>query len=334
MVARRLAALLLVASSACIAATGCTKEVEDDSATDDGANGPTDDGDGSRSDDLVAERQLSGSELPSKTIALTFDDGPGPRTAELADYLASKGIKATFFINGKNAPGRQRQLQAVVDDGHIIGNHTQNHLQLTSLSTAKIISEVTQTDDVIKEFQPNGPWLLRAPYGAWNGNTARVTNSTAMSKYVGSIFWNEGGQLTSTAAADWDCWGKHVSIQRCGELYLQEIRKNGKGISLMHDIHSNTIDMVKTIIVPTLLAEGWKFASLPEVPAIARALGTAGTTPPSEGPTQCQSASLGRPVDENVCVQSHSDSKWYRCVGGDWKLSVQTDPKCTQKFPQ
>jgi peptidoglycan/xylan/chitin deacetylase (PgdA/CDA1 family) len=329
MIARRLTAFALLSTAGCFAVAGCTKTVEED-AIDEAAPA---DGDGSNEDALVGEHQLSGSELPEKTIALTFDDGPGARTQELAEYLGSQSIPATFFINGKNAPGRQRALQAVIDQGHIIGNHTQNHLQLTSLSAAKVIDEVTRTDDVIRQFQPEGPWLLRAPFGAWNGSTARAVNSTAMTKYVGSIFWNMGGQLTASAAADWDCWGKHVSIQRCGELYLNEIRNRGKGISLMHDIHSNTVDMVKTIIVPTLIAEGWHFAKLTDVPAIQRALGTAGAGP-AESPTQCQSASLGHPVDENVCVQSHSDSKWYRCVAGDWRLSTESDPSCTQKFAQ
>lgn len=315
--------LLLIAGTL----AGCAADTED--AADDGV--ATDDGDGVSTQDLVGENQLTGSELPNKTIALTFDDGPGPRTEELATFLAGKGIHATFFINGKNAPGRQKALKAVVDHHHILGNHTQNHLQLTSLGAAKIASEVKETDDVIKEYQPKGPWLLRAPFGAWNGATARAVNATAMKKYTGSIFWNEGGELTATAAADWDCWAKGLTVKRCGELYLQEIRRNGKGITLMHDTHSQTIDMVKTVVLPALIAEGWKFATLPEVPAIKRAIAGAGSAPTADD--ECHSATLARDVAENTCVQARSDSLWYRCIDGEWNKTTSSDAKCTKKYP-
>ena len=93
-----------------------------------------------------------------------------------------------------------------------------------------------------------------------------------MKKYVGSVFWDVGGELTSHSAADWDCWGKGVSVQRCGELYLQEIRAKKHGIVLMHDVHGKTVDMMKQIL-PTLKAEGYKFAALTDVPSVKRAIG-------------------------------------------------------------
>src|SRR4029079_3180630 len=115
-----------------------------------------------------------GGELPDKTVSLTFDDGPGARTAELAEFLAGQGIRATFFINGKNVPGRQAAIDAVVGHGHLLANHTQNHLQLTKLASAKVLSEVEQTDAFLVRAQPDGPFVLRAPFGAWNGTTTRA----------------------------------------------------------------------------------------------------------------------------------------------------------------
>ena len=327
MVARRLLALLLVATSACVASAGCAVETDD---ADDGAE-ETVAGDGdAREDALVAERQLSGSELPEKTIALTFDDGPGRRTAELADYLAAQGVKAAFFINGSKVAGRQAAVDQVVGRGHLLANHTHNHKQLTKLSAASIIKEIADTDAIISDAQPQGPWVLRAPFGAWNGTVARAVNASDMKKYVGSVFWDEGGELTATTAADWDCWGKGVSVERCGELYLNEIRKKKHGIVLMHDIHDKTVDMVK-LILPTLMAEGYKFSALQDVPSVKRALAAA-STPAADD--QCQSATLGRPVDENVCVQSRSTHTWSRCVDGEWIGSTgPSDTKCIQRFP-
>ena len=179
-------------------------------------------------------------------------------------------MHGTFFINGKNVPGRQGAVDTIVGRGHLLANHTQNHLQLTKLSGDKVVKEIADTDAFIARAQPNQPFVIRAPFGAWNGKTASAINATTMKKYVGSVFWDVGGELTSHSAADWDCWGKGVSVQRCGELYLQEIRAKKHGIVLMHDVHNKSVDMMKQIL-PTLKAEGYKFAALTDVPSVKRA---------------------------------------------------------------
>lgn len=286
-------------------------------------------GDGTQQDELVAERQLNGSELPDKTLSLTFDDGPGERSGELADYLASAGVKATFFINGSNVAGRQGTIDEIARRGHLLANHTQNHRQLTKLSAASIVKEIADTDAILSAVQPDGPWIVRAPFGAWNGAVARAVNASDMRKYVGSVFWDAGGALTSKAAADWDCWAKGVSVERCGELYLNEIRTKRRGIVLSHDIHGRTVDMMKQIL-PTLIEEGYTFVALEDVPSVKRAI--AGASAPA-AEDQCQSATLGRPVDEDVCVQSRSTRTWSRCVDGDWIRSTGvSDARCTQRF--
>ncbi len=326
MVSRLLIGLVLVSSA--VAFAGCTVETE----------APPEEpfiegsGDGDGADEIVSEHQLTGSELPDHTLALSFDDGPGPRTKELAEYLATQNIKATFFINGRNVPGRQSALDAVVGRGHLLANHTQNHLQLTKLTSTKLMSEITLTDNAIAAIEPNGPWLIRPPFGAWSGATARIVNGTPMKKYVGSVFWDVGGVLTATAAADWDCWGKKLSVEKCGSLYMSEMRTKKRGIVLMHDVHSQTIDMVK-LIVPTLKAEGWKFVSVLDAPSIKRALASNAAGPTAND--ACSSATLGRSVPETTCVQARSDTKWHRCQDAEWlAASGPNDPTCTgQKFP-
>lgn len=314
----------LFAVAACTFASvpGCAPAAEDDGGIAEPGDGDT------AEEDIVSERQLMGSELPDKTFHLTFDDGPGPRTAELAEFLAARNIKATFFINGSKVPGRQRAIDVIVGRGHLLANHTHNHLQLTRQSDAKVVSEIALTDAVIVAAQPNGPSIVRAPFGAWNGNVSRAVNASAMKKYVGSVFWDVGGALTTTAAADWDCWGKGVAVSRCGELYLTEMRAKKRGIVLFHDIHDKTVDMVKEI-VPKMIAAGFRFAPLEEVPSVKRALANAGADVPGAG---CSSATLGRTVAENACVQSVRDRKWYRCVSGEWASSAgATDARCTSR---
>jgi len=330
MFSRRIVALALASSvAACGALAGCaapTADDEDDSALAGGS------GDGTSEDAIVSERQLMGNDMPDKTISLTFDDGPGPRTAELAEFLAAEGVHGTFFINGKNVPGRQGAVDTIVGRGHLLANHTQNHLQLTKLSGDKVVKEIADTDAFIARAQPNQPFVIRAPFGAWNGSTARAINATTMKKYVGSVFWDVGGELTSHSAADWDCWGKGVSVQRCGELYLQEIRAKKHGIVLMHDVHNKSVDMMKQIL-PTLKAEGYKFAALTDVPSVKRAIGAVSEV--TAGDDGCSSSTLGRSVPENACVQSRNDQKWHRCENKEWVASTgAADPKCTAgKFP-
>lgn len=286
----------------------------------------------STNDELTTESQFNGRSLPARTIVLTYDDGPGPRTAELAEYLKEEGISATFFINGMQVPGRESALRAIIENGHTLANHTQNHKQLTTLTPERVRSEVQSTDDIIAEYQEAGPWLIRAPFGAWNARTSSSVNqSTTLQKYVGSVFWDIGGQTTSTAAADWECWGaKRYSVEKCASLYSLETRTRGRGILLMHDLHNKTVEMSK-ILIPQLKQAGFSFAKLQDVPTIAQAIGS--PSQPVEDDGSCRSATLGRVVAENVCVQAASNAKWNICKDGEWVLIPEPTAECTETHP-
>jgi peptidoglycan/xylan/chitin deacetylase (PgdA/CDA1 family) len=302
-------------------AAGCASEV------DDGSTEPSADGTDNvySEDNLISEGQLFGRDLAPKEIALTFDDGPGPRTAELSKYLKEQNIPATFFINGKNVPGRQNVLTQIISDGHIVANHTQNHVQLTKLSSANAVNEIVRTDEFIVQSGQAGPWLLRPPFGAWSGSIARAANQTAMSKYVGSVFWDIGGDINANAAADWACWSAKYkySVKQCGDLYLKETRSRGRGIVLMHDIHSPTVDMVKQL-VPVLKAEGFKFVKVSDVPSIKSKIDAG-----QPAPETCFSSTLRKNVAAGSCVQSARDSKWYVCEEEAWSaVPSSTAPAC------
>lgn len=235
-----------------------------------------------------------GTSLGAKQLALTFDDGPASRTAELSAYLASQGIHAGFFVNGKNVAGVPGVLAQVVADGHVIGNHTQDHLDLTdrgvfpngAAGDVKLVTELAATDAIIAPFVPSGRFMFRAPYGAFDARDYGVLQASAMKKYVGHVGWDVGGTRTATSGADWACWQNNplLSTKACGDLYLSEVQRVGRGIVLMHDAdygnpgnHSvasglgNTVDMVK-YVVPILKARGYTFVRVDHVPAIASML--------------------------------------------------------------
>ena len=68
-------------------------------------------------------------------IALTFDDGPHPSsTPVLLDGLAGRNVKATFFVIGENVVKNPKVVSREAEEGHIIGNHTYSHVDLTKMS--------------------------------------------------------------------------------------------------------------------------------------------------------------------------------------------------------
>ena len=99
-----------------------------------------------RAESALQATSLTGTSLPAKALALTFDDGPSARTAELSTYLKSQNIKATFFVNGGHLatttlpnpngitvmPGAAAILAQLVADGHLVANHTVTHRDLVS----------------------------------------------------------------------------------------------------------------------------------------------------------------------------------------------------------
>ena len=85
------------------------------------------------------------SDFGGKLIAITFDDGPGAYTAALLDELAARDVKATFFVSGYRAANYPETLKRMVQEGHQLASHTQNHKNLNTLSGAQIASEIQQT---------------------------------------------------------------------------------------------------------------------------------------------------------------------------------------------
>ncbi len=74
--------------------------------------------------------------LPPRCVALTFDDGPGPRTAELAQLLRDEGVPGTFFVLGESLHRHGDVLDTIRDCGHVIGLHADHHRPFRSAEHA------------------------------------------------------------------------------------------------------------------------------------------------------------------------------------------------------
>lgn len=112
------------------------------------------------------EEQLSLRGLNSDVIYLTFDDGPDAVHTELIlDVLKQKNVQATFFCLGKRIETHPEIIYRMVNEGHIVANHTYDHSVLTGLSNAALLENINKTENLIVQYTRQSPKLLRPPKG-------------------------------------------------------------------------------------------------------------------------------------------------------------------------
>lgn len=119
------------------------------------------------SEDVAAE--CAGGEEHKPKIALTFDDGPNIKyTPMLLDGLKERGIKATFFLIGANTEQEESKkiVKRMYEEGHLIGNHTYRHVDLSKISGREAEKEIKTTDEAIKKITGHETEFIRPPFGA------------------------------------------------------------------------------------------------------------------------------------------------------------------------
>lgn len=113
-------------------------------------------------------RSQSKSDEVRPVVALTFDDGPNASsTPILLDGLKERKVRATFFLIGENVEKGENEkiVKRMYEEGHLIGNHTYTHCNLSKLETGEAKKELEQTDTVIEKITGKQPAFARAPYG-------------------------------------------------------------------------------------------------------------------------------------------------------------------------
>ncbi len=117
---------------------------------------------------------------------LTIDDGPSVHTELLIAELARLEQRAVFFVVGQHIAEHPRQLQAISEAGHEIGNHSYDHLALDELGKADIRDQLVRCTDLIESFGISAPTLFRPPYGRSNETVLKVAEELGMR----SVFWD------------------------------------------------------------------------------------------------------------------------------------------------
>lgn len=180
-----------------------------------------------------------------KRIALTFDDGPHPiYTPQMLELLKEEQVPATFFLLGENVELYGDVVKEIAKEGHLIGNHTYHHVQITSLSLEEACKEIQETSDLIEELTGTGTEYVRPPFGTWNEELEERLDLIP-------VMWSIDTKDWTTQNVDW---------------IVRETVKHAEDhdIILMHDSYQSTVDAVKRVI-EQLEAEGFEFVTVDEI---------------------------------------------------------------------
>ncbi|HLJ10299.1 MAG TPA: polysaccharide deacetylase family protein [Planctomycetaceae bacterium] len=279
--------------------------------------------------------------LPEKTLCLTYDDGPGPQTVELAQYLFEQGISAAFFTVGSHAQQQPDVPGQLAEWGHIIGNHTHTHPGLAAMADlgGDVAGEVLKADEALRACTGGRVRFFRAPYGSWrevhrsaDGAAGGARSLVAqqlnqvptLAHYTGHIHWD-------ICTCDYDFWRSGASSEDCSEFCMREICRVGKGIVLLHDSSEdpqqrprNRTWQVTERIVPWLKAQGFRFVRLDQIPQVQSAM------------RSTQLATLELDDGRSLCLFRH-DAAGFRAVASDvattWGLVPLDGDFCALRAP-
>ncbi|KAM0330931.1 hypothetical protein ACHAQA_003888 [Verticillium albo-atrum] len=172
------------------------------------------------------------------TFALTFDDGPFNFTDHVLDLLKEAGVRATFFVNGQNwgnINDYQSTVNRILAEGHQLGSHTNRHPDLSTLSDADIIADMTTLEDTLINLVGKYPTYMRPPYFSYSADTLSI---------LGAL-----GYHVIDADLDTDDWRYNNLGNTTSVGIFEEKLAAGGSIALAHDVHQNTAE----VLVPAFL---------------------------------------------------------------------------------
>ena len=180
-----------------------------------------------------------------KKIALTFDDGPHPQfTESLLDGLKERGILATFFVTGEHAKLHPDIIERMNKEGHVIGNHTYSHMQLTQGNREQFKEELMKTNEILTEITGEEVLFVRPPYGIWDKKLETELNMIP-------VMWN-------VDPLDWCSDDVSGVVSRV----INNAEENA--IILMHDYYESSVTAALQI-VDELQKKGYSFVTVEEI---------------------------------------------------------------------
>lgn len=194
------------------------------------------------SSDSVRSQSISDEVRP--VVALTFDDGPNASsTPILLDGLKERKVRATFFLIGENIEKGENEkiVKRMYEEGHLIGNHTYTHCNLSKLETGEAKKELEQTDTVIEKITGKQPAFARAPYGELPVDSEQDLSRIYIGWTVDPLDWmtEDAGAVVKTV--------------------VEEI--NPGDVILLHDCYPSSVQAAIRI-VDLLQGKGYEFVTV------------------------------------------------------------------------
>ncbi len=187
-----------------------------------------------------------------KLIALTFDDAPARSLERILAVFAAFNEEnpdctatATLFVNGGRLDAQNfHLLHAAYALGFELGNHTQSHDDLTTLSQEELVREISQTDALLERIDGRKLHLLRAPFGRTNELVKQTAPTPLIDWTIDTLDW--------TGATEEEIFSR-----------VWEGRFSG-AISLMHDGYEGTVYALKKLL-PALKADGYQVVTVSQM---------------------------------------------------------------------
>jgi len=187
----------------------------------------------------------------TKTVALTFDDGPHPTyTPQLLKVLDSYKIRASFFLLGACVKRSPEIAQAISANNHWIGLHGYHHENFPQLSPTQLKTTLENTQFEIASacgLSPSSLRDVRPPNGFFTPKTLSLLQA-----------WNYRSVMWSVVPEDWVAPGVSVVTQRV----MQQVH-NG-AVIVLHDGYHGGANVAKTVdhLIPQLLEQGYEFVTI------------------------------------------------------------------------
>lgn len=180
-----------------------------------------------------------------KYIAITFDDGPKQGTTDvLLAGLKERGVHATFFLIGQQIEGNEDLIRQMSEDGHLIGNHTFNHVNLAKISSTDGARELAECFGEIQPLTGQDTCLVRPPYGEVNDLLKKNIDCPIILWSVDTRDWTG---KTASDIADYI-----VATAQAGDIVL------------LHDIYKDSVQGA-LMAIDTMQKNGYTFVTVSEL---------------------------------------------------------------------
>ena len=160
--------------------------------------------------------------------------------------MKERNVKATFFLIGQNIEKENNRelVKRIYEEGHLLGNHTYHHVEITRISDEEAYQELKMTNDLVHEILGIEMEYMRPPFGSWQKELEERMN-------VLPVLW-------TIDPLDW-------TTENVDEIVNKVVTKAGENdIILMHDCYKSSVEAALRII-DLLQAKGYEFVTVEEL---------------------------------------------------------------------